>query len=242
MKSNDNKNDYHHYFNESIQYFFEALKTNTNSALKNFTQYNLDDMGFKSLETATACSSLSLSLPKTNIINTKIEQKLIEMGSEMLECNLSLENFSFFLFDNFNRLRREKKQMFLRLNQRGRRSIQHHTLRETISKSAWIDQLAKHSIDDLDGLYYYISTNPSICRPMIVEGTTCSTYNNILNTTTTNIDKRNNQTEREKSLANEHTPADVNDFLPSTRSNNAVAVDKVVPQTKRQRFDDVSRN
>merc|ERR1712032_334908 len=89
----------------------------------------------------------------------------------MLESNLSLESFSFFLFDpvfldakNKHIDFLEKKDMFLRLNHRGRACIQHRDLRETVPRSKWIDQLAKHSNDDLDGLYYYISTNPLICR------------------------------------------------------------------------------
>jgi len=226
----NNVQKYHHHFTESIQCFFEALKTNTNSALKNFTQYYFDDLGFIHL------------ISVTNRINMKIAQKLAEMGLEMLECNLSLESFSFFLFDVNNCFLRDEKQMFLQLNQRGRRSVQHPDIRETVSKSAWIDQLAKHSNDDLNGLYYYISTNPSICRLIREEDTTCSTSNSNIPTTSTVIDK--SETERGKVLANGDNPEDLSGLLSSnTRSNNDIAVDQVVvPQTKRQRFDNVTKN
>ena len=135
--------------------------------------------------------------------------------------------------------------MFLQLNQRGRRTVQHPDIRETVSKSAWIDQLAKHSNDDLNGLYYYISTNPSICRLITEEDTTCLTSNNDIPTTNNVIDKStNNETEREKVLANGHNLEDLSGLLSSnTRSNNDIAIDQVViPQTKRQRFDNVTKN
>jgi hypothetical protein len=149
--------------NESIRCFFGALQTNTDIALKHFTQYNTDNSGF---------------MIKSNDSGTKEKrtqrQELIDMALEMLECNLSLESFSFFLFDpdflienNKHVVVLGKKDMFLRLNQRGRKYIQQYDLRETVSKSKWIDQLAKHTKDDLDGLYYYICTNPSVCRVVV---------------------------------------------------------------------------
>jgi hypothetical protein len=149
--------------NESIRCFFGSLRTNTDIALKHFTQYNTDNSGF---------------VIKSNDLESKEKrtqrQELIDMALEMLECNLSLESFSFFLFDpdflvenNKHIVVLKKKDMFLRLNQRGRKYIQQHDLRETVSKSKWIDQLAKHTNDDLDGLYYYICTNPSVCRVVV---------------------------------------------------------------------------
>ena len=163
-ENSDNSSSSSNNPNESISRFFGSLKTNMDTALKHFTQYNTDNSGF---------------VIKSNNLGSKEEkrtqrQELIDMALEMLECNLSLESFSFFLFDpdflvenNKHVVVLGKKDMFLRLNQRGRKYIQQHDLRETVSKSIWIDQLSKHTNDDLDGLYYYICTNPSVCRVVV---------------------------------------------------------------------------
>lgn len=154
--------DYNPLFIESIQLFFEALKTNTYTALKKFSQYNVDDRKLRQAVLAHHDTVLTTSVMSTTY--TRRAQNLIELGLDMLQFNLSLESFSFFLLDPNNPNLTKKKQMFLRLNERGRRLVQHRDIRERVEKSAWVDQLSKHSMDDLDGLYYYISTNPLICR------------------------------------------------------------------------------
>ena len=157
----DTGNENLHFF-ESIRLFFEALKTNTNSALKSFSQYNADNRELQSALCAHIDKSLTTSSSK--MTHTKGAQTLVEIGIEMLQYNLSLEHFSFFIFDHKNPMLTKKKQMFLRLNKRGRKLVQHPNIIETVTKCSWVNQLSKHCMDDLDGLYYYVSTNPSICK------------------------------------------------------------------------------
>jgi len=158
---NNDLREFHPNFSESIECFFEALKTNTNSALTTFYQYHHKDHNNDEFS-----PTVRLLM---NENGPKIVQKLVQSGLDMLEWNLSLENFTFFLFDVHYWIfdayfLRRKKSMFLGLNQRGRKSVYRRDTRERVSKASLINQLAKHSIDDLNGLYYYISANPWICR------------------------------------------------------------------------------
>jgi hypothetical protein len=227
--------DYHPHFIESIQLFFEALKTNTNSALKFFSQYNFDDCGLRSAVLAHRGAPLILSTMLMPC--TERAQSLIEIGLDMLHYNHSLEYFSFFLFGHSNSNLGKKKQMFLRLNERGRRSVQHGDIRETVPKSSWVDQLSKHSMDDLDGLYYYISTNPSICRT-IKEDVTRSTLSKIHKVAV--IDENNKKTNREKASAKEGRLEKSGEHLCSSRFDNNVLIKD--SRTKRQRVDGISHN
>eukprot|EP00536_Pseudo-nitzschia_multiseries_P003388 jgi/Psemu1/284390/fgenesh1_pg.52_\ len=148
---------FHPHFHGSIRRFFEALKTNTDSSLRTFTQYNFEDRAFL----------FSRPNQGTNKEYAKLARELVEIGFEMLEGNLTLERFSFFLTDPENPedlYPREKKELFLRLNERGRKSVQHRGVRERVSRASFVEQLARHSMDDLDGVYYYICANPSICK------------------------------------------------------------------------------
>ena len=83
---------------------------------------------------------------------------LITAEFDMLESNLCLESFAFFNEDTQSR---EKRQIYLRLNEKGRRFV-HHDKREQVPKAVWINQLAKHNTD-LDCLFYYLLSNPSLC-------------------------------------------------------------------------------
>jgi hypothetical protein len=83
---------------------------------------------------------------------------LIQAEFEMLEANLVLESFAMF---NEEQETRTKREMFLRLNEMGRKNV--HTQRESVARATWISQLAKHS-DDLDCLFYYLGSNPSLCQ------------------------------------------------------------------------------
>lgn len=228
----NHSHDYHSHFIESIQLFFEALKINTKSALKVFSQYNVDNRGFRSAVSAHDDTHLSTS--EMNLTFTKRAQKLIESGLCMLQYNLSLQYFSFFLFYHNPNLMK-KKDMFLRLNERGRRSVQHRDIRETVPKSSWVDQLSKHSVDDLDGLYYYLSMNPSICRT-IKEDSTCSTLIKIR--TVTVIDKNNNKNTERYEASVKGSPLEKNkEPSCSSRSDNTFFVGD--SQTKRQRVGDI---
>lgn len=83
---------------------------------------------------------------------------MIKAEFEMLEANLFLESFAIFNEDHDVRA---KRAMYLRLNERGRKLV--YLQPEKASKGIWISQLARHS-DDLDCLFYYIGTNPTLCR------------------------------------------------------------------------------
>lgn len=113
--------------------FLNVLKAN-NQSLKKFANYGL----------------LSYT-PTPSMINAEFE---------MLESNLSLESFAMF---NEGHETRTKREMFLKLNQRGRRLV--HLQRENVPKASWTSQLVKHR-DDLDCLYYYVNTNPWLCLPI----------------------------------------------------------------------------
>ena len=139
----------------------------------------------------------------------------MELAFEMLECNLSLESVSLFLFDLHNYCVVKEKQMFLRLNKRGRKSVHHPSIRETVSKSDLVTQLSKHSIDDLDGLYYYISNNPSICRPL-------------------DKDENKQKMNIKKQVGTEDHLGGINGPLSTSRHDKSVSVNHDVPQKKRQ--------
>jgi hypothetical protein len=83
---------------------------------------------------------------------------LVTAEFDMLESNLSLESFAFFNEDTHSR---EKRSIYLRLNEKGRRLV-HHNEREQVPKAVWINQLDKHKTD-LDCLFYYLLSNPSLC-------------------------------------------------------------------------------
>jgi hypothetical protein len=229
--------DYDPHFIESIQLFFEALKTNTNSALKKFAQYNFDDCEYRK-EVWAHIDTPRITRP-TSTTCTERAQNLIEIGLDMLHYNLSLEHFSFFLFaHNYHkRYFMRKKQMFLRLNERGRKLVQHGDIRETVPKSVWVDQLSKHSMDDLDGLYYYISTNPSICR-IIKEDATGSVLRKIQKIMV--VDKNNKNTKREKPSVKEGRREKTGDQLCSSHFDDNVLIKD--SRTKRQRVDDIFYN
>jgi hypothetical protein len=219
------------HFVESIQLFFEALKTNTKSSLKEFSQYNIDSREFRLAASANRDAHSSTSVQ--SMTGTKRVPSLIEIGLDMLRYNLSLEHFSFFLFDPNDPNLTKKKELFLRLNKRGRRSVQHRDIRETLPKSSLVDQLSKHSMDDLDGLYYYISANPFICRT-IKQDATRSHLNKIH--TLTMADKKTKKRD-EASVKGDHTKHP-RDSLRSSMFDREIFQD--CSQRKRQRFDDMS--
>mmetsp|Transcript_13822 Transcript_13822/g.32245 ORF Transcript_13822/g.32245 Transcript_13822/m.32245 type:complete len:503 (+) Transcript_13822:54-1562(+) len=172
---NQHAHGYHPLFVNSIKLFFEALKKNTNCALKKFSQYNIDNHELRLA--LFAHRDLPLSNTAIGRTYTETAEKLFDIGLDMLQYNLSLEYFSFFLLDHHTSNLTKKKQMFLTLNQRGRRLVQHRNIRETVPKSSIVDQLSKHTDDDIDGLFYYISTNPWICR-LTEDSEKCPTLSN----------------------------------------------------------------
>ena len=168
--------EYHPLFVKSINLFLEALKINANCTLKRFSQYNIDNHELRSA--LFAHHNKHLPNTATDMAYTERAEKLIDIGLDMLQYNLSLEYFSFFLFDHNNVNLMKKKQIFLRLNQRGRRLIQYRDIRETVPKSSIVNQLSKHTDDDIDGLFYYISMHPWICRTT-KEGANCPALSNV---------------------------------------------------------------
>jgi hypothetical protein len=118
---------------EIIHRFFKALKVN--NKLKKLVNYGL--LG---------------NQPNTH--------DLIDAEFDMLERNLNLESFAFFNEDSQTR---QKREIFLRLNKKGRQLV-HNDNREKVQKSVWVTQLAKHT-NDLDCLFYYLSSNPFLCSP-----------------------------------------------------------------------------
>ena len=96
------------------------------------------------------------------------------MCLEMLQSNVSLEEFIFYPLDHEgNNDVALKKELYLRLNYRGRKFVQCRDMsKSAVPKGAWVDQLSKH-MDDLDGLFYYISANPPLCQVM-PEDSACS--------------------------------------------------------------------
>ena len=206
----DMKDDYpdlNPHLMESIELFFQALMTNTNNALKSFVQYNIDELPFR-----LALSHRSYA---------RRADHLVCLGLDMLHFNMSLEYFEFFPFDGSNVDVSMKKAMFLRLNNRGRRSVLHRDISESVPKSRWVEQLSKHSMDDLDGLYYYISANPLICKLDEKEAPRSSIYKQ-----TNTFDALD---EREKTGDSR-----------SARSNSSNDTKRRLaegPQTKRQRVD-----
>ena len=226
--------DYDPNFIESIQLFFEALKTNTNSALKSFSQYNLDDPEIQLVLSGLHDKSLKTS--GNCITYPKITQNLIDLGLDMLQFNLSLEYFSFFLFDNNNLNLAEKKEIFLRLNMRGRRFVEHRDISESVPKSSWVDQLSKHSMDDQDGLYYYISTNPLICRT-VQEDATCSASKQAHAVTA--LKEKNKHSKREKAtIVERYHLKKTRDALRSSQSNDEGLIK--ASDEKRRRVDDIT--
>jgi hypothetical protein len=118
---------------EILLRFLRALKT-TNKTLTKFVNYGLFGL-------------------------TSPNHHLIEMELDMLNSNLFLESFSLL---NEDAAIRQQREFFLRLNQNGRKLVQHGE-REMVPRSVWVDRLVKHS-EDLSGLFYYISTNPLLCH------------------------------------------------------------------------------
>ena len=221
--------DHDPYFEESIELFFDALKTNTNSALKSFSQYQLND---EKLQTAVSPIRVSppLTISAPDVTYAERAKILVDLGLDMLHFNLSLEFCSFFLFYPNNSDAVKKKQMFLRLNERGRRLVRHRDISESVPKSAWVDQLSKHSMDDLDSLYYYISTNPSICKRAHKGDTTRSTLKDTR--TIAALDESNKQSKREKaSEKGSHELKETRD----PNEDSKVFIEG--PETKRQRVD-----
>ncbi len=160
--------DFDPHLMESTELFFEALKTNTNSALKSYKQY--------------------YSLPELNLLRlshrsfAKRIERIFCLLLDMLHFNMSLESFVYNPFEEINYEATGKKSMLLNLNKRGRRSILHRDISESVPKSRWVEQLSKHSMDDVDGLYYYISANPLICKMSNAgktRSTTCRQTNTI---------------------------------------------------------------
>jgi len=232
--------DHDPHFEESIELFFDALKTNTSSALKSFSQYQLND---EKLQTAVSDVRVKPRVANSapDITYAERAKILVDLGLDMLHCNLSLEFFSFFLFYPNNSDPVKKKQMFLRLNERGRRLVRHRDISESVPKSTWVDQLSKHSMDDLDGLYYYISANPSICKLEHEGDTTRYTLKDTK--TIAALDDNNRKSKREKASEKEsHELKETTGRDSSSPTTSNPNEDSKLfiegPETKRQRVDD----
>jgi hypothetical protein len=133
----------------------QALKVNTTLVTFNLPRSNLNDAGIAHI---AAGLTVNKTLKKIEVgVSKDVGDAGITALTEMLEQNYELERV---VVSSTDRSIKEKAEYYMRLNEVGRGKI----LRDgNATREQWVEMLIAVT-NDLDCLFYFLSTNPAICQ------------------------------------------------------------------------------
>jgi Leucine Rich repeat len=133
-----------------------ALRHNTTLVTLNLPRSNLTDDGLLHLSQGL---TVNRTLKKVEVgVHKDIGTKGMEALTEILEKNYELERL---VVSSSHKTIKEKVEYYMRLNEVGRGNLLRNGGKAT--REEWVEMLI-HVGNDLDCLFYFISTNPAICQ------------------------------------------------------------------------------
>jgi hypothetical protein len=140
---------------EACSAISQALQTNKSLHTFNLPRSNLSDEGIVQLAQGLTVNT-TLKKIEVGVSKTVGDQGLNALTA-MLENNYELERV---VVSSAGQSIKQKAEYYMRLNEYGRGKI----LRDgKATREAWVDILTG-CVDDLDCLFYFLKTNPSICQ------------------------------------------------------------------------------
>lgn len=140
---------------EACSAISQALRTNTSLHTFNLPRSNLSDEGIAQLAQGL---TVNRTLKKIEVgVSKEVGLDGLNALTAMLENNYELERV---VVSSADQSIKQKAEYYMRLNEYGRGKI----LRDgNATREAWVDILTA-CVEDLDCLFYFLKTNPSICQ------------------------------------------------------------------------------